>query len=83
MQDFSTLDLLQTRGGRKTIRVDKSADDRTREIRQPKTQCSAATLPMPRALEAVLRTYIQHWKPNPGGILLRRGTGCDRVRGRT
>jgi len=60
---------------RKTIRVDKSADDRTREIRQPKTKCSVATLPMPSALEAVLRNYVQHWKPNPGGILFATRNG--------
>jgi integrase len=53
----------------KTIRVNKSADDNTREIRQPKTKCSVALLPMPSALEAVLRSYIQSWKPNPAGIL--------------
>ena len=40
---------------RKTIRVNKSSDDLTREIRQPKTKCSVATLPMPSALEAVLQ----------------------------
>ena len=54
---------------RKTIRIDKAADDLTREIRQPKTKCSVATLPMPSALEAVLRNYIQHWKPNANGLL--------------
>jgi integrase len=53
----------------KTIRVNKSADDNTREIRQPKTKGSVALLPMPSALEAVLRSYIMHWKPNAGGIL--------------
>jgi integrase len=53
----------------KTVRVNKSADDSTRAIRQPKTKSSVALLPMPSALEAVLRNYINHWKPNPGGIL--------------
>jgi integrase len=54
----------------KTIRVNKASDDNTRIVRQPKTKCSNALLPMPSALEAVLRNYIQrHWKPNPGGIL--------------
>jgi integrase len=52
-----------------TIRVNKSSDDRTREIRQPKTKCSIARLPMPSALEAVLRNYMRHWKPNAGGFL--------------
>lgn len=52
-----------------TIRVNKSADDRTREIRQPKTKCSVALLPMPSALEARLRDYLRRWKPNPAGIL--------------
>ena len=35
---------------RRTIRVNKSSDDRTREIRQPKTKKSVATLPMPLGL---------------------------------
>lgn len=62
---------------RKTIHVNKSADDNTRQIRQPKTKKSTATLPMPSALEAVLRNYLaHHWKPNPAGLLFsnRRGT---------
>lgn len=61
----------------KAIRVNKSADDATREIRQPKTPNSVALLPMPSALEAQLREYIQRtWKPNPGQILFpnRKGT---------
>lgn len=53
----------------KTVRVNKSADDRTREIRQPKTKCSVAVLPMPSALEVRLRDYLRRWKPNPAGIL--------------
>ncbi len=52
-----------------TIRVNKSSDDRTREIRQPKTKASVVLLPMPSALEAMLRNYLLHWKPNPAGIL--------------
>jgi integrase len=61
----------------KTIRVNKSLDDATREPRQPKTPKSIATLPMTSALEGKLRDYIQsHWKPNPTQILFpnRRGT---------
>lgn len=53
----------------KTIRVNKSVDDSTREVRQPKTKCSIASLPMPSALEEMLRSYISRWTPNPGGIL--------------
>jgi integrase len=53
----------------KTIRVNKSSDDRTREIRQPKTKASVALLPMPSALETVLRNYMRRWTPNPAGIL--------------
>jgi integrase len=53
----------------KTVRVNKSADDNTRLIRQPKTKASVALLPMPSALEAMLRDYIRQWKPNAGGIL--------------
>jgi integrase len=54
----------------KAIRVNKSSDDRTREIRQPKTKCSVARLPMSSELEDVLRNYMmRHWTPNPKGIL--------------
>ena len=53
----------------KTVRVNKSSDDNTRQIRQPKTKSSVALLPMPSVLEAVLRDYIRQWKPNPKGIL--------------
>jgi integrase len=49
----------------KTISISKSADNNTRIIREPKTKNSTATLPMPSALEAVLRNYLEHhWKPN-------------------
>jgi integrase len=60
-----------------TIRVNKSLDDSTREVRQPKTPKSIATLPMTTALEGKLRDYIQsHWRPNPAQILFpnRKGT---------
>jgi integrase len=63
--------------GRRTIHVCKSADDATREIRQPKTRNSTATLPMPSALEATLQNYLaHHWKPNPLNLLFpnKRGT---------
>jgi len=67
---------------RKTIRVNKSADDRGREIRQPKTKNSVASLPMPSALEAVLRNYFQtHWKPNPTGLVF-PNRACTRPRKR-
>lgn len=67
---------------RKTIRVNKSADDRTREIRQPKTRNSVAILPMPSALEARLRDYLEnHWKPNPTGLLF-PNRACTRPRKR-
>ena len=62
---------------RHTIRVNKSSDDYTREIRQPKTKSSVATLPMPSALEPMLRNYLAHyWQPNPTGLLFpnRKGT---------
>ncbi|HEY2119586.1 MAG TPA: tyrosine-type recombinase/integrase [Candidatus Acidoferrum sp.] len=55
---------------RKTICVNKAADDTTREIRQPKTAGSVALLPMPSALEEVLRNYILRiWTPNASGLL--------------
>jgi len=67
---------------RKTIRVNKSADDRTREIRQPKTKNSVASLPLPSALEAVLRNYFHnHWKPNPAGLVF-PNRACIRPRKR-
>jgi integrase len=59
----------------KTVNVNKSADDNTRQIRQPKTKASVALLPMPSALEAVLRDYIRQWKPNPTGILFATRNG--------
>ncbi|MGA8557388.1 MAG: site-specific integrase, partial [Candidatus Acidiferrales bacterium] len=60
----------------KTIRVNKSADDSTRIVRQPKTKCSVAALPMPSGLESVLRNYLMaHWKPNVNGILFPDKTG--------
>lgn len=62
---------------RKTITVNKAADDYSREIRQPKTPASCAILPMPSALEATLTHYLtQHWQPNEKGLLFpnRRGT---------
>jgi integrase len=63
------------------IRVNKSSDDNTREIRQPKTKCSVAMLPMPSALEAVLRNYIRNWTPNRKGILFATRNGlCPRSR---
>jgi integrase len=55
---------------RKTIRVNKSSDDNTREIRQPKTKNSSSLLPMPSALEARLQSYLsQNWKANAPGLL--------------
>jgi integrase len=55
---------------RKTIRDNKSSDDKTRETRQPKTKNSVATLPLPSALEATLRNYMQHrWQENPSRLL--------------
>ncbi len=65
---------------RKTIRVNKSSDDLTREIRQPKTKCSIAVLPMSSSLEAVLRNYIRQWKPNPSGLLFASRDGRPRSR---
>jgi integrase len=55
---------------RKTIRVNKSADDLTRQIRPPKTKKSVALLPMPSYLEAMLRGYLKHhWRDNPNQLL--------------
>src|SRR5260370_31907577 len=55
---------------RKTIRVNKSADDLTRQVRQPKTKKSVALLPMPSYLEAMLHDYLNHhWKENPNQLL--------------
>lgn len=68
---------------RRTISVHKSADDYTREIRDPKTDNSTATLPMPSALEAALTNYLaNHWDQNPQGYLFPapRKTGYPRSR---
>ncbi len=55
---------------RKTIRVNKSADDRTGIVHQQMTKKSMAMLPMPSSLEALLRNYLKHqWKENPGKLL--------------
>ena len=55
---------------RRTIRVNQSSDDRTREIRQPKTRKSVATLPMPSSLAVSLRNYLDlHWQENSAGLL--------------
>jgi integrase len=68
---------------RKTIRVNKASDDFTREIRQPKTKGSIALLPMPSALEALLRNYIQkNWKPNPSGLLFASSHNDGKLRSR-
>jgi integrase len=71
----------------KTVRVNKSADDSTRVVRQPKTEASAALLPMPSTLATVLQNYLSnHWKSNPTGILFpakggtRPRTRCNIVR---
>jgi integrase len=54
----------------KTIRVNKSADDLTRQVRRPKTKKSVAALPMPSYLESMLREYLRgHWKENPKRLL--------------
>jgi integrase len=65
---------------RKTIRVNKASDDLTWEIRQPKTKCSIAMLPMSSSLEAVLRNYIRQWTPNPSGLLFASPDGRPRSR---
>jgi integrase len=62
---------------RRTICVSKSSDDNTRDIRQPKTPKSVAYLPMPSALEDLLRNYLKHhWTANESGLLFpnRKGT---------
>jgi integrase len=61
----------------KTIRVNKSSDDNTRQIRLPKTKNSSALLPMPSVLESILRNYLDHhWGPNEKCLLFpnKRGT---------
>jgi integrase len=62
---------------RKTVSISRSADDNTRLIRETKTKKSTATLPLPSALEAMLRHYLaNHWTPNAPGLLFsnRKGT---------
>ena len=55
----------------RTIRVNKSADDNTREIRQPKTKSSVALLPMPTVLADMLRNYLLHLDAEPQGYFVR------------
>jgi integrase len=53
-----------------TLSVSKSCDDSDQTVRQPKTRCSVAMLPMPSELEDLLQNYLKsHWRPNPGRIL--------------
>ena len=60
----------------KTIRVNKSADDNTRLVRQPKTKGSVAMLPMSSTLAALLQNYLlKQWKSNPSGILFPAKSG--------
>ena len=60
----------------RTIRVDESSDDKTRMLRQPKTQKSVALLPMSKALEATLANYLKSaWKPNADGLLFTNRQG--------
>ena len=67
---------------RKTARVNKSSDDHTREIRQPRTPRSVAMLPMSTGLEFKLRDSVQnHWKPNTRQSLFPNVQG-DRPRSR-
>jgi integrase len=66
----------------RTIRVNKSADDKTRQVRQPKTEYSVAYHPMPSALEESLRLYLKNaWVENPSGWLFPR-LGGDRPKSR-
>jgi integrase len=59
-----------------TLRVCKSCDDSNQEVRQPKTKCSVATLPMPSELESVLQNYLKsNWQPNEGKILFPAKSG--------
>ncbi len=65
----------------KTIRVDESSDDHTRQIRQPKTEKSIAVLPMPKALEEVLAAYLRDaWRSNPSGFLFPNPKGDHPMR---
>jgi integrase len=62
---------------RRSITVNKSADDNTRKIGQTKTQTSTALLPMPSTLANALQVYLtNHWRDNPGKFLFpnRKGT---------
>jgi integrase len=59
-----------------TLRVCKSCDDFNQSVRQPKTKCSVAMLPMPSELESVLQNYLaSHWQANEGRILFPAKSG--------
>lgn len=63
---------------RKTICVNKSADDQNRKVRQPKTKNSSAVLPMPSSLEATLKNYLaHHWQPNALDLLFPNYNGTN------
>lgn len=65
----------------RTIRVDESSDDHTRQLRQPKTQRSVAVLPMPKALQGTLESYLKNvWRPNPAGLLFPNPKGTCPMR---
>lgn len=62
---------------KRTIRVNKSADDQTRIVQKTKTKKSTAILPMPSALVGILKNYLaNHWQSNTPRLLFpnRNGT---------
>ena len=65
-----------------TIRVNKSANDSTRIVRQPKTKCSVAALPMSTTLESMFRNYLKdHGSRTRAGFYFPRKMECVRGRG--
>jgi integrase len=62
---------------RRTLTVNKSADDNNRKIGRTKTETSTGLLPMSSVLANVLQTYLKEvWQDNPRRLLFpnRRGT---------
>jgi integrase len=63
---------------RRTIRVNKSAADLTRQVRKPKTKKCVALLPMPSYLEPMLRNYLRRYWKNKGSTPL-SGAAEERI----
>jgi integrase len=61
---------------RKVIHVRRSIDSRTKKEQTPKSKGSASDVPLPRALEERLRSFLRsHYRVNPNGYPLANRNG--------